>query len=142
MADRALRRGSSHADMFITHVPWTRAMRYASFVLCRREKKSERRREGGGSRGRQRTPLRFHVTGDTMTLYVSLNISHVRVEPQKEARGIPRLIAPRLQDPQVPRDLKGRSNMSLEELRTLRTDFPGAWEITGKRVSLFHPFPR
>jgi len=82
MADRALRRGSSHADMFITLVPWTRAMRYASFVLCRREKKSERRREGG--RRRQRAPLRFHVTGDTMTLYVSLNISHVRVEPQKE----------------------------------------------------------
>jgi len=96
-------------------------------------------RDGGreGSRRRQRAPLRFHVTGDTMTLYVSLNIFHVRVEPQKEARGIPRLIAPRLQDSQVPRDLKGPSKMSLDVADIARTDFPGASEITGKRVSLF-----
>lgn len=58
----ALYRGSSHADMFITLVPETRAMRYTRRTL--------------------RVMLasisfvRFHVTGDTMPRYVSSSIFH------------------------------------------------------------------
>jgi len=80
---RVLCRGSSHADMFITPVPRTRAMRYAR-VLCyvgeREKEEGERERKKRREVGRERKPVKFHVTGDTMTLYVSLNIFHRRTE--------------------------------------------------------------
>lgn len=62
--------------MFITFVPQTRAMRYAR-ALCYISKrvKEEMRKEREGGEGES---MRFHVTGNTMTLYVSLNISHRR----------------------------------------------------------------
>lgn len=47
----------------------------------------ERKKEVGESEGeRERKPVRFHVTGDTMTLYVSLNIFHLRVNRGKMLR--------------------------------------------------------
>lgn len=53
---------------------------------------SKREREDKGEKERGRS-MRFHVTGDTMTLYASLNIFHRRVNRGKMLRTGSRMIA-------------------------------------------------
>lgn len=55
-------------------------MRYARALCYVGEREREEEREGEG----RKELVRFHVTGDTMTLYVSLNIFHRR-EPREDA---------------------------------------------------------